>query len=50
MTKDKKKSIYSKAGKTCHCCGHVIYKVKAFGYRCGPGCDKAEPYTSILDK
>lgn len=28
-------------GKTCKHCGHVIYWVKFYGYRCM--CDKAEP-------
>lgn len=28
-------------GKVCKYCGHVIYYVKRFGYRCM--CDRAEP-------
>jgi hypothetical protein len=32
------------AGEKCRCCGHLIYRVRRYGLRCGPGCDRAEPF------
>ena len=34
----------TKAMKVCKYCGHVIYYSRPLkSWRCGPGCDKAEP-------
>ncbi|HUS50679.1 MAG TPA: hypothetical protein VMZ91_10970 [Candidatus Paceibacterota bacterium] len=41
----------SKKGKECKYCHHAIYYSRPLqSWRCGPGCDRAEPVTSIFDK